>query len=76
MVRKNFTEKIAFENPGLSESVLKEKGGWGRGEQPNTGGEGKQLDLSKAGVGWTRRRGKAKWGTPCDSGSWGVWAGG
>lgn len=31
MVRKNFTEKIAFENPGLSESVLKEKGGGGVG---------------------------------------------
>lgn len=30
MVRKDFSEKMAFENRGLGESVLKEKG-WGAG---------------------------------------------
>jgi hypothetical protein len=49
VVRKDFTEKMAFENLGLSESVLKEKGvGVGVG-----GGVGETARY--------RQRGKAGW---------------
>lgn len=42
MVRKDFSEKMAFENRRLGESVLKEKGCGGGGEQPDRGREGKR----------------------------------